>query len=100
MLFSERWLSPACRQAGAEINMHFVYFLQSKKDGKLYIGKTNDIDRRLQEHNSGNVQSTKPRRPFKLLDFEQYDSELEARRAEIEWKKGCKREIPKEKFNL
>jgi putative endonuclease len=35
-------------------------------DNKLYVGTTNDIARRLTEHNSGKVDSTKSRRPFTL----------------------------------
>jgi putative endonuclease len=44
----------------------FVYVLESLKDGDLYIGSTNDIRRRLAEHNSGEVDSTKYRTPFTL----------------------------------
>jgi len=33
--------------------MFYVYILKSEKDGKLYIGYTNDLKRRLEEHNSG-----------------------------------------------
>jgi len=32
----------------------------------LYVGSTNDIARRLTEHNSGKVDSTKNRTPFNL----------------------------------
>jgi putative endonuclease len=44
----------------------FVYVLRSLKDEELYVGSTNDIHRRLTEHNSGEVDSTKPRIPFIL----------------------------------
>lgn len=50
--------------------MFYVYVLKSKKDGKLYIGHTNNIVERLKEHNHGLVPSTKPRAPFVLLYFE------------------------------
>ena len=46
--------------------MWFVYVLRSRRDKDLYIGSTNDIQRRLAEHNSGMVESTKPRLPFDL----------------------------------
>ena len=46
--------------------MWFVYVLKNLKDGDLYIGSTNDIRRRLAEHNSGEVDSTKYRTPFTL----------------------------------
>ena len=62
--------------------MFFVYFLKSEKDKKLYIGSTNDLRKRFKEHNSGFVESTKLRRPFKLVYFEAYASEKEARHRE------------------
>jgi len=46
--------------------MWFVYILKSLKDHDLYIGSTNNVHRRLTEHNSGNVDSTKCRTPFTL----------------------------------
>ncbi|HSB07145.1 MAG TPA: GIY-YIG nuclease family protein [Thermodesulfobacteriota bacterium] len=46
--------------------MWFVYILRSSRDNKLYIGSTNDLQRRLSEHNSANVESTKCRIPFTL----------------------------------
>jgi putative endonuclease len=46
--------------------MWYVYILRSSLDKKLYIGSTNNIDHRLNEHNSGKVESTKNRLPFSL----------------------------------
>ncbi|MBI4303503.1 MAG: GIY-YIG nuclease family protein [Chloroflexi bacterium] len=46
--------------------MWYVYVLRSSRDNNLYIGSTNDIRRRLSEHNSGKVDSTKNRMPFSL----------------------------------
>jgi putative endonuclease len=46
--------------------MWFVFVLRSRRDEDLYIGSTNDIQRRLAEHNSGMVESTRPRLPFDL----------------------------------
>ena len=46
--------------------MWFVYILKSLEDHDLYIGSTNNVHRRLTEHNSGNVDSTKCRTPFTL----------------------------------
>jgi len=44
-----------------------VYVLRSLKDGKLYIGHTNNLHMRLIRHHSGDVRSTKGRRPLKLV---------------------------------
>ena len=62
--------------------MFFMYILKSLKDGNLYIGSTSDLKRRIKEHNSGFVFSTKPRIPFKLVYFEGYANEEEARHRE------------------
>jgi len=108
--FLEGWLRPASpclpagrRQAGAEsskYNMFYVYFLKSSKDNNLYIGRTNNIQRRLYEHNAGRVPSTKSRKPFILLNYETYKTEKESVEKEIEFKKGYKREELKKKYNL
>lgn len=50
--------------------MFFTYVLRSKADNKLYIGFTNDLKRRVIEHNSGEVKSTVLRRPFELVYYE------------------------------
>lgn len=63
-------------------NMFYVYILKSRKDGNLYTGSTNDLKRRLQEHNSGKVFSTKSRIPFDLVYYEAYRDESDARRRE------------------
>jgi putative endonuclease len=58
--------------------MYFVYILKSKKDGRLYIGCTNNLKKRIKEHNLGLVRSTKSRRPFQLIYFEGYRSKQDA----------------------
>jgi putative endonuclease len=50
--------------------MHYVYIIKSSKDKKIYVGHTSDLKRRLKEHNSGLVESTKTRRPFQLIYYE------------------------------
>lgn len=68
--------------AEAMRSLVYVYVLKSKKDGQLYVGSTSDIERRLHEHNSGQVFSTRPRTPFELVYFEAYKSEHDARMRE------------------
>ena len=46
--------------------MWYVYVLRSAVDKKLYVGSTNDISRRLNEHNYGKVDSTKNRTPLSI----------------------------------
>jgi putative endonuclease len=50
--------------------MFYVYILKSLKDGMLYTGSTNDLKRRFKEHNSGQCETTKNRRPFELVYYE------------------------------
>jgi len=50
--------------------MIYVYVLKSKKDGKLYIGHTNNLRNRVELHNNGKVISTKYRKPFELIYYE------------------------------
>lgn len=58
--------------------MFYVYVLRSEKDKKLYTGYTNDLKRRLEEHNSGKNTSTKFRVPFTLIYYEAYKSREDA----------------------
>ena len=62
--------------------MFFVYVLKSKKDGDLYIGFTNDLERRVDDHAKGLVASTKSRRPFELICCEGYKSRKDAQHRE------------------
>lgn len=62
--------------------MYFVYVLKSKKDDKLYIGLTNDLRRRIEEHNQGLNHSTKYRIPFSLVYYEAYRAAEDARMRE------------------
>jgi putative endonuclease len=49
---------------------YYVYVLRSKLDGKFYTGFTSDLEKRLEEHNSGKVHSTKARLPFEIIYYE------------------------------
>lgn len=62
--------------------MFYVYLIKSKKDSNFYIGSTNDLKRRVEEHNNGLVFSTKSRKPFELVYYEAYKSEKDARHRE------------------
>jgi len=62
--------------------MYYVYILVSRKDGNFYIGFTDDLKRRINEHEKGKVASTKNRLPIKLLCYEAYLFKSEAMRRE------------------
>ncbi len=61
---------------------HYVYVLESLKDRERYIGYTNNLKKRLEEHKKGLSFSMKFRLPFKLIYFEGCLNEEEARRRE------------------
>lgn len=50
--------------------MYYTYVLQSIKDMKFYTGFTKDLKLRFERHNKGLVESTKDRRPLKLIYYE------------------------------
>jgi len=70
--------------------MYFVYILVSEKDSRRYIGSTKNLERRLVEHNSGVVKSSKNRRPLRLLYYETFELKSDAliRERAIKAKKG------------
>lgn len=72
--------------------MYYAYVLLSEKDGKLYIGSTSDLRKRKQKHDNGFVRSTKNRRPLKLIYYECYLSEKDAKQRELFLKGGKGRE--------
>ena len=61
---------------------HYVYLLQSELDESFYIGYTTNLKRRLMEHDDGKNFSTKHSRPYKLIFFEGYLNEKDAKRRE------------------
>jgi len=52
--------------------MFYTYILKSQKDGKTYVGYTEDLKERIETHNNGQVISTKNRRPLELIFYEGY----------------------------
>lgn len=62
--------------------MYYVYVLYSEVDEKLYVGFTSDLQNRLKLHQAGRVESTKKRRPLKLIYYEACLSKDDALRRE------------------
>lgn len=62
--------------------MHFVYVLQSIKDGLLYTGYTANLRKRLKEHNQKKNESTKFRAPFTLIYYEACMNREDAKKRE------------------
>ena len=61
--------------------MFTVYILLSSNK-QLYTGFTKNLKKRLRQHKNGTVKSTKNRRPVKLIHYEIYSKESDARRRE------------------
>jgi len=68
--------------------MYYVYVIQSEKDGSTYIGYTEDLVRRIQEHNQGKTKSIKHKIPYKLIHTEEFNSKTEARKRELKLKRS------------
>lgn len=68
--------------------MFYTYVLKSKIDGNLYIGWTDDLKNRFNQHNRGTVESTKTRIPFDLVYYEACLSKEKAIEREKQLKTG------------
>jgi len=62
--------------------MFYTYVLISEKDGKHYTGYTKDLKLRFEQHQSGKVESTKYRRPLKIIYYEACLDQEDAMRRE------------------
>ena len=73
------------------IIMFYTYLIQSQKDKSYYCGITNDPQRRLIEHNKGNLKVTSFKKPWKLVYIKKHNSYKEARKHE-KWLKKKNRD--------
>ena len=76
--------------------MYYVYVLRSLKDGRLYKGLTQNVEKRLKQHNQGENRSTKGFKPWELVLTKSFDSREKARYYEKYLKSGSGREFLKE----
>jgi len=72
-----------------------VYVIQSLKDGRLYVGMSENVELRVTQHNKGMTISTRFYKPWKLLFVEEYATRLEARKREKFLKAGSGKEYIK-----
>jgi len=77
---------------------YYVYTLLSLKDKKLYIGFTIDLRNRLSQHVRGEVKSTANRRPLRLIHYEYFINEDDARMREVFLKSGFGRDNLRKSF--
>jgi putative endonuclease len=62
--------------------MYYIYVLQSEKDNKFYVGFTKDLKQRFEQHQKGQVDSTKDRMPLTLIYYEACISQEDATKRE------------------
>ncbi|MBN1143901.1 MAG: GIY-YIG nuclease family protein [Bacteroidales bacterium] len=64
----------------------YAYILKSLSYGNYYYGSTNDLEKRINQHNNGQMKYTKGRRPWVLHYFEEFDTRSEAQKREYFFK--------------
>jgi len=67
--------------------MFYVYVIRNQ-DGRLYIGQTNDLERRLEQHQLGLGGWTRLRGPWTLVQTEEFETRGEAMKRERQLKSG------------
>ncbi len=75
--------------------MWYVYILKSLVNNRHYTGYAKDLERRLNEHNSGKTKSIQFTIPFELVYKEEFSTRLDAARRERFLKSGKGREFIK-----
>jgi len=67
--------------------MYKIYIIKSLKTEKYYTGHSENLDKRLETHNLGQVRSTKSGVPWEIIYTEKYSTKSEAFKRELEIKK-------------
>jgi putative endonuclease len=62
--------------------MHYVYILKSKNTNRLYVGRTDDLRRRIKEHKDRKNWTTKRMLPVELIFYEAFTNKQDAIRRE------------------
>ncbi len=78
--------------------MWYVYALENTNKNFIYVGFTNDINRRVKEHSDGKTQSTKTYRPLTLVTYVAVTSKEKAIRLEKYFKSGSGKTILKKRL--
>ena len=79
--------------------MHYVYLLRSTHStDRRYVGLTNDLKRRLGEHNSGKSRHTAEFTPWQLVTYVAFSDERSAGRFERYLKSGSGHAFAKRHF--
>ncbi|MTI20773.1 GIY-YIG nuclease family protein [Fulvivirga sp. RKSG066] len=79
--------------------MYKTYAIDSISRNYLYVGISNNVERRLTEHNSGKNKTTRPYKPFILIYTKEFETRIEARAHEKYLKSGSGKEFLKKLRN-
>lgn len=74
-------------------NNGYVYILQSERNNTYYIGSTNNIERRFEQHKLGDVKYTRNLRPLALKFYQKYNNLKQARQIEYKLKRFKRKDI-------
>ena len=80
--------------------MFYAYIIVSSKDGSFYKGHTENLEERLEQHNSGKTKSIKHLTPFEMAYYETFSTREEAIKREKYFKTAAGRRFIKFKLNL
>lgn len=75
--------------------MFYVYALSSINRKYIYVGLTDNLERRILQHNSGRSKTTRAYAPFKVIHEEAFGTRAEARNREKYLKSGVGKEYLK-----
>ncbi|SOC79610.1 putative endonuclease [Salinimicrobium sediminis] len=75
--------------------MYYVYAISSLSRTYIYVGLTDNHERRIKQHNSGLNKTTKPYLPFKVIYLEEFQDRPSARKREKYLKSGIGKEFLK-----
>ena len=75
--------------------IYYVYSISSTSRKYIYVGLTNNLERRISDHNKGYNRTTKPYAPYTTIYTEEFNSRAKARIKEKKLKSGCGKEFLK-----
>jgi len=82
------------------IHKYYVYILASKRNGTIYIGMTNDLQRRVYEHKTGIVKGFTQKYDVSMLvyfeEFQQVEQAIERENNMKKWKRNWKLKLIEE----
>jgi len=78
--------------------MYYVYILLNETKTRPYVGVAADVDKRLEDHNTGRVGSSRPYRPYKIINVESFATLSETRQKEKFYKSTTGRRRLREMF--